>query len=96
MSFDECSTCVFNYTCKRTDKYKVQGCLSRVARIIQNPTDLVPPNKFRINIDISKCKKKGNPGEQCGCQCLWMCTDKGNDKENPLPPRFIKCIFLDF
>ena len=48
------------------------------------------------NISLDRCKKKGNPGEQCGCQCLWMCTDKGSDKENPLPPRFIKCIFLDW
>ena len=48
------------------------------------------------NISLDRCKKKGNLGEQCGCQCLWMCTDKGNDKENSLLPRFIKCIFLDW
>lgn len=46
-------------------------------------------------VSLNRCTKKGNPGEQCGCQCLWLCTDKGNDKENPLPPRFIKCIFLN-
>jgi len=51
---------------------------------------------LKKEIDLNKCKKKGNPGEQCGCRCLWMCTDKGADKENPLPPRFMKCVFLDW
>ena len=46
-------------------------------------------------LSIDHCSKDGKPGDRCGRQCLWMCTDKGNDKENPLPPRFVKCKFLD-
>ena len=46
-------------------------------------------------LSIDKCCKDGKPGDWCGGQCLWMCTDPGPDKENPLPPRFVKCKFLD-
>lgn len=46
-------------------------------------------------LSLSKCTKDGLPGVRCGGQCLWMCTDPGPDKENPLPARFVKCRFLD-
>lgn len=39
-------------------------------------------------------KPEGELSQQCGRQCLWLCIDKGADKENPLPPRFMKCRFF--